>query len=82
MEDFACVIFNRHTEHEESGIARRGAGPRNPFIHSYHRWARRAPTERGYPQCAEYLRHHEAHDPGQLFQSEWWRHHRELFAES
>ncbi len=91
-DDFACVIFNLHTEHNEAGIARSAAAFRSlidaalalggSFFLTYHRWATRAQIERAYPQFAEFLRLKEIHDPGQLFQSEWWRHHRNLFAET
>jgi FAD/FMN-containing dehydrogenase len=89
-EDFACVIFNLHTEHDEAGIARSAAAFRalidealalgGSFFLTYHRWARRDQIERAYPQFAEFLRHKEAHDPDRIFQSEWWRHHQDLFA--
>ena len=89
-EDFACVIFNLHTEHNEAGIVRSAAAFRSlidaalnlggSYFLTYHRWATRAQIEQAYPQFAEFLRLKEIHDPGQLFQSEWWRHHRNLFA--
>ena len=91
-EDFACVIFNLHTEHTEDGIAQSAATFRGlidlalaldgSFFLTYHRWASRSQIERAYPQFAEFLRRKEVHDPGQRFQSEWWRHHRNLFAQS
>lgn len=91
-DDFACVIFNLHTEHDGVGIARSAAAFRSlidaalhlegSFFLTYHRWATRAQIERAYPQFAEFLRLKEIHDPGQLFQSEWWRHHRNLFAQT
>ncbi len=91
-EDFACVIFNLHTEHSGAGIAQSVAAFRGlidealalggSFFLTYHRWATRAQIERAYPQFAEFLRQKEIHDPGQLFQSEWWRHHRNLFADT
>lgn len=91
-DDFACVIFNLHTEHDEAGIARSAAAFRSlidaalnlggSFFLTYHRWATRAQIERAYPQFAEFLRLKEIYDPHQLFQSEWWRHHRNLFVET
>ena len=89
-EDFACVIFNLHTEHDEPGIARSADAFRalidaalmlgGSYYLTYHRWATRCQIERAYPQFAEFLRVKRMHDPGQVFQSEWWRHHRDLFA--
>lgn len=50
------------------------------FFLTYHRWARRDQIERAYPQFGEFLRLKGKHDPEGRFQSEWWRHHRNLFA--
>lgn len=89
-EDFACVIFNLHTEHSEAGIAMAAEAFRalidlalsfgGSFFLTYHRWARRDQIEQAYPQFVEFLRAKQAHDPDGRFQSEWWRHHRDLFA--
>ena len=49
------------------------------YFLTYHRWARRDQIERAYPQFAEFLRVKDAHDPDGRFQSEWWRHYRNLF---
>lgn len=88
-EDFACVIFNLHVEHSEAGIALAADAFRDlidlalsfggSFFLTYHRWARRDQIERAYPRFAEFLRLKEKHDPDGRFQSEWWRHHRNLF---
>jgi FAD/FMN-containing dehydrogenase len=88
-EDFACVIFNLHTEHSAAGIATAAEAFRalidlalsfgGSYFLTYHRWARRDQIERAYPQFAEFLRAKDAHDPDGRFQSEWWRHHRNLF---
>jgi FAD/FMN-containing dehydrogenase len=89
-EDFACVIFNLHTEHSAAGIATASEAFRalidlalsfgGSYFLTYHRWARRDQIERAYPQFAEFLRAKEAHDPEGRFQSEWWRHYRDLLA--
>ena len=91
-EDFACVIFNLHTEHDEAGIAQSTATFRSlidlaldfggSFYLTYHRWATRSQIERAYPQFTDFLRLKEFHDTDLLFQSEWWRHYRTLFAQS
>ncbi|MGH9197282.1 MAG: hypothetical protein ACRD1T_16275, partial [Acidimicrobiia bacterium] len=46
---------------------------------TYHRFATRAQVEAAYPQFAEFLRLKRAYDPGELFQSDWYRHYRDLF---
>jgi FAD/FMN-containing dehydrogenase len=89
-EDFACVIFNLHTEHHAEGIERSAAAFRGlidlalsfggSYFLTYHRWADRAQLEQAYPGFRDFLRAKERHDPEGRFQSEWWRHHRDLFA--
>jgi FAD/FMN-containing dehydrogenase len=89
-EDFACVIFNLHTEHHEAGIASSAAAFRRlidlalhfggSYFLTYHRWATREQVEHAYPDFRDFLRAKERHDPQGRFQSEWWRHHRDLFA--
>lgn len=87
-EDFACVIFNLHTEHSDEGIAKsaeafRGLidlalGFEGSYFLTYHRWARRDQVERAYPMFRRFLEMKEALDPEGRFQSNWWRHHRDL----
>ncbi|MDB6076533.1 MAG: hypothetical protein JWO82_280, partial [Akkermansiaceae bacterium] len=87
-QDYACVIFNLHTEHSAEGIARAAEAFRalidlaldrgGSFFLTYHRWARRDQVERAYPQFAAFLREKEERDPQHRFQSEWWRHCRQL----
>lgn len=86
---YACVIFNLHTEHSPEGmsgsadafralidlaIARGGS-----YYLTYHRYARRDQVEACYPQFAEFLRAKRRHDPGERFQSEWYRHYKSMF---
>jgi hypothetical protein len=47
---------------------------------TYHRWATRRHVETCYPQCAEFLRLKKQYDPRELFQSDWYRHYKEMFA--
>jgi hypothetical protein len=49
-------------------------------ILTYHRWADRDQVEACYPQFPEFLRLKRLHDPTELFQSEWYRHHTAMFA--
>jgi hypothetical protein len=89
-EDFACVIFNLHTEHSAGGIER-PAGAfcalidlalacGGSYFLTYHHWARRDQVEAAHPGFTAFLRHKEACDPDRRFQSEWWRHYRMMFA--
>lgn len=88
--DWACVIFNLHTEHSPAGQAKAADAFRalidaalafgGSYFLTYHRWARRAQVEQAYPQFAEFLRRKTAHDPAHRFQSEWWRHYQRMFS--
>lgn len=91
-EDFACVIFNLHTEHSDDGIAKAAAAFRllidlalsrgGSYFLTYHRWASREQIEAAYPAFPAFLEAKDKYDPEGRFQSEWWRHHRMLFATS
>jgi hypothetical protein len=88
-EDFACVIFNLHTDHARLGpavaafralidLALSFGGS---YFLTYHRWARRYQVEQAYPQFGEFLAAKARHDPEGRFQSEWWRWYRGVFAQ-
>jgi hypothetical protein len=91
-EPFACVVFNLHTEHSRQGVnvtagafralidlaLRRGGG----YYLTYHRWATAAQVEAAHPRMKEFLRRKAERDPAGLFQSEWYRHHRQLLGPS
>ncbi|MEP4079069.1 SAM-dependent methyltransferase [Haloferula sp.] len=91
-DDYACIIFNLHTEHSEEGIARSSDAFRSlidlalsydgSYYLTYHRWARRDQIEQAHPRFARFLEKKEEFDPSQRFQSEWWRHHQQLFQEA
>jgi FAD/FMN-containing dehydrogenase len=87
---FACVIFNLHIDHTpgaidaaagafraliDLGIERGGS-----YYLTYHRWARKDQVEACYPQMKEFLALKRRYDPGDVFQSNWYRHYRAMFA--
>ena len=84
-ERFACVIFNLHTVHSDAGLAHSAAAFRRlidlaieqhgSFFLTYHRWASTEQVEACYPQFEDFLRLKRAHDPGEVFQSDWYRHY-------
>jgi FAD/FMN-containing dehydrogenase len=86
--DFACIIFNLHTEHSLLGMATSARAFRGlidlalalggSYYLTYHRWARRDQVERGHPTIEDFIREKWKHDPTDRFQSDWWRHHRDL----
>jgi FAD/FMN-containing dehydrogenase len=88
-EPYACVIFNLHVEHTSEGlqssadafrrlidmaIARGGS-----YYLTYHRFARRDQVESCYPRFAEFLGRKRHYDPDERFQSDWYRHYRDMF---
>jgi FAD/FMN-containing dehydrogenase len=87
---YACVIFNLHIDHTPEKIADAERAFRalidlgirfgGSYYLTYHRFATRQQVETCYPQFREFLRLKREHDPGELFQSEWYRHYRGMFA--
>ncbi|MFN0122640.1 MAG: FAD-binding protein [Blastocatellia bacterium] len=89
-EPWACIIFNLHIDHtpqkiEVAAAAFRGLidiaiAHQGSYYLTYHRWAGREQLEKCYPRFREFLALKRKHDPDELFQSDWYRHHREMFA--
>jgi FAD/FMN-containing dehydrogenase len=88
---YACIIFNLHTAHTPAALEKT-AGNFRQFINraiqyggsyylTYHRWATREQVERCYPQFVQFLKLKRQFDPGELFQSDWYRHYRRMFME-
>jgi len=90
-ENYVCIIFNLHVVHSESGIAKATADFRRlidraierggSYYLTYHRWATRRQVEACYPQFVEFLRLKKKYDPGERFQSDWYRHYKKMFAD-
>jgi FAD/FMN-containing dehydrogenase len=89
-EPWACVIFNLHTVHTDEGIENSAASFRRlidraadrggSYFLTYHRWAAREQVERCYPQFRAFLDAKLRHDPHERFQSDWYRHYKQLLA--
>lgn len=89
---WACIIFNICTTHTPAGIERsakafrrlidRGIERGGKYYLTYHRWATREQVEACYPQFTEFMRLKREFDPDELFQSEWYRHYRAMFADA
>jgi FAD/FMN-containing dehydrogenase len=85
----ACVIFNLHVDHSPAGTARaqddfrriidRALERGGSFYLTYHRWATAEQLLAGHPRFLEFLEAKRAFDPGEVFQSDWYRHWRGLF---
>jgi FAD/FMN-containing dehydrogenase len=89
-KSYACVIFNLHVVHTPERVASAADAFRalidlgiqhgGSYYLTYHRWARRDQIEQCYPQMPELLSLKRRYDPGELFQSNWYRHYRSMFA--
>jgi FAD/FMN-containing dehydrogenase len=88
-QPWACVVFNLHVDHTPEGIERAGDAFRRlidralvyggSYYLTYHRWATKEQVEAAYPQFVEFLREKLRCDPDERFQSDWYRHYREMF---
>ncbi|MGV1013978.1 MAG: FAD-binding oxidoreductase [Methyloceanibacter sp.] len=88
-EPWACTVMNLHVDHSEAGIEKAGEDFRRlidraiehggSYFLTYHRWASRAQVEACYPQMPEFLAAKRRYDPGEVFQTEWYRHYRQMF---
>lgn len=91
-DDYACVIFNLHVDHNDAGKTRarlafqrlidRAIAVGGSYFLTYHRHANREQVLRCYPEFPEFLRRKHAWDPHERFSSDWYRHYDSLFAES
>jgi hypothetical protein len=89
-EPWACIIFNLHVDNTPDGIARasdafrrlidRALARGGSFYLTYHRWATREQMSAAYPRFVEFLREKLRWDPDERFQSDWYRHCREMFS--
>ena len=89
-QPYACIIFNLHTVHTPEGIEHSAAAFRRlidmairrggSYFLTYHKFAKREQVEACYPQMPEFLRLKRKYDPKERFQSDWYRHYREMFA--
>jgi FAD/FMN-containing dehydrogenase len=90
-EPWVCTVMNLHVDHTADGIAKAAADFRRlidrasehggSYFLTYHRWASRAQVEACHPRMVEFLRLKRQHDPGEVFQSDWYRHYRQMFAD-
>jgi FAD/FMN-containing dehydrogenase len=87
---YACVIFNLHVVHTPDGIRHAADAFRRlidigirhggSYFPTYHKYATRKQVEACYPQFADFLKLKRRYDPGEVFQSDWYRHYRKMFA--
>jgi hypothetical protein len=88
-EPYACIVCNLHVVHTEAGIRKatqdfqriidRAIEHGGRYYLTYHRWAAKEQVEACYPQLVEFLQLKRRYDPQERFQSEWYRHYRDMF---
>ena len=91
-QDYACVIFNLHTQHTPPALYKTRIDFRRLIDHSlryggsyfltYHRWATARQVTACYPQFETFLHLKREFDPEERFQSDWYRHYRTMFADA
>lgn len=91
-QDYFCVVFNLHVNHDAAGLASAarafrmlidlGIHHNGSFYLTYHRWATRRQVETCYPEFHEFLAQKLAWDPIELFQSNWYVHYKALLSSS
>jgi hypothetical protein len=89
-QDYACVIFNLHVDHDRSGLERAAGDFRRlidraieqggSYFLTYHRFARADQVLRCYPEFPEFLRQQRQWDPQGQFVSDWSSHMTRLMA--
>jgi FAD/FMN-containing dehydrogenase len=87
---YACVIFTPHCLGTAPAMRKMGEVCRQleqsatkhggSFYLTYNRFAARTEMDAAYPQFPEFLQLKKKYDPMELFQSEWYRHYRDLYA--
>jgi FAD/FMN-containing dehydrogenase len=88
-EPWACVVFNLCVQHSARGIEDARAAFRSliqiainysgSYYLTYHKWATADQVLACYPQLPEFLRQKRRFDPDELFVSNWYHSHRNLF---
>jgi FAD/FMN-containing dehydrogenase len=83
--------MNLHVDHDEDGLRKaadhfrrlidRAIEFSGSYFLTYHRWATRRQVETCYPQLPEFLRLKRRYDPHEVFQSDWYRHYKQMFAD-
>jgi FAD/FMN-containing dehydrogenase len=87
---YACVILTPHCSGDAPGVRKasdlyrqlaQAAGKHGgSFYLTYNRFAGRSEIDAAYPQFSEFLALKRKYDPTDLFQSDWYRHYRDLYA--
>ena len=87
QQDFVCVVFNLHVEHDSPHIEKAKKDFRRliecaisfggSFYLTYHRWAHKKQILDCYPRMPKLLRLKKKYDESEIFQSDWYKHLKE-----
>ena len=87
-QPYACIVFNLHVEHTETGIAHTADALRTlidlaterdgSYFLTYNKFATPQQLARCYPQFGEFLALKDRYDPDGVFSSDWLRAYTEL----
>ena len=87
---YACVVFSPHTSGETQALKKTGevckqiiraANKRGGrFYLTYNRFATRDELASAYPQFPDFLNLKKQHDPREIFQSDWYKYYKGLYA--
>jgi FAD/FMN-containing dehydrogenase len=90
-EPWACIVMNLHVDHDDRVLGKavddfrhlidRAIEFGGSYYLTYHRWASRRQVESCYPQMPEFLRLKRRYDQGEVFQSDWYRHYRNMLSD-
>lgn len=90
-EPSVCIVCNLHVMNTDEGkekaaddfrrIIDRAIAFGGRYYLTYHRWGTKRQVETCYPQFVDFLRLKQKYDPRELFQSDWYRHYRAVFAD-
>ncbi len=90
-EQSVCVLCNLHVDHNPVGLKKaaadfqrliqRAVDQKGRYFLTYHRWAKKEQVLAAYPQFIDFLRLKKKYDPNERFQSDWYRHYRQMFAD-
>jgi FAD/FMN-containing dehydrogenase len=90
-EPYVCIICTLHVVHTEEGRTKAAEDFRRiidraiqfggSYYLTYHRWATRKQVETCYRQFVDFLRLKRKYDPEERFQSDWYRHYRQMFSD-
>lgn len=88
-QNYAATVFNFHVEHTAEGIEKakkqfqhiidRALEHGGSYFLTYHRWARKDQVLKAYPQMPRFLKLKKKYDPEERFQSDWYRHYKNMF---